>query len=225
MKQIHDGHRGRLRRKFLSGSQLEKHELLELLLFYSIPRRNTNEIAHRLLARFGSLRRILDADISALTEVEGVGLQTALFLRTLAAVNAAAYSERAEKVRRLSTEADLRHYLVSLLLSSSREEVYLLLFGSSGHLIHTEKLGEGLASFSQLSIRRAVQLSCCHHATSAVLAHNHPDGMLLPSDHDMKATKRIRQALSEAGVDLINHYIVSGTDCLPVTDEYEKQIF
>lgn len=216
MKQIHDGHRERLRRKFLSDATLEKHELLELLLFYVIPRRNTNEIAHRLLDRFGSLRQVFSADLSQLLRVEGVGPRTALFLKVIAATGAATYTERACKLRRISTEEELHRYLSGLLLPSSVEEVYLLLFSGNGRLIHTERLATGLAWSSQFSLRKAVQLACRHHAATAILAHNHPEGIAVPSAQDVESTLRFRQALSLANVSLINHYIVCEVGCIPV---------
>ena len=216
MNQLHEGHRNRLRQKFHAGAHLEKHELLELLLFYVIPRRNTNEIAHRLLNRFGSLRGVLDADISRLTQVEGVGLRTALFLRIVSTVSSLSYAEQDSKLRRISTEEDLRRYVISLLLPSTEEEIYLLLFSGTGHLIHTERLAVGLSSASQFSLHRAVQLSCQHGASSVVLAHNHPDGLPVPSDLDVETTERFREALNVAGIELINHYIVCGNRCVSV---------
>lgn len=216
MKQLHEGHRDRLRRKFHSGAHLEKHEILELLLFYAIPRRNTNEIAHRLLNRFGSMRGILDADVSQLTKVEGVGLRTALFLRTVSTVSAIALAEQGNKFRRISTEEDLRRYVANLFLTSTQEEIYMLLFSGTGYLIHTERLATGISAASEFSLHRAVQLACEHQASSVVLAHNHPDGIPVPSDLDTETTDRFRFALRTAGIELINHYIVCEKDCVPV---------
>ena len=223
MKPLHDGHRDRLRRKFNSNMPLEKHELLELLLFYAIPRRNTNEIAHRLLNRFGSMRGVLDADISQLTKVEGVGFQTALFLRVISAVSATAHTEQGCKLRRISTEDELQRYVTGLFLTSTQEEIYLLLFSGTGHLIHTEHLATGITSASEFSLHRAVQLACEYQASSVVLAHNHPLGLPVPSDLDTETTERFRFALHTAGIELINHYIVCGDDCVPIL--YDRDEF
>ena len=216
MKALHEGHRDRLRRKFQSGGHLEKHELLELLLFYAIPRRNTNEIAHRLLNRFGSLRGVMTADISQLTKVEGVGIRTALFLRIVSSVSSVAYGEQENKLRRISTEDELRRYVTGLLRSSSEEEIYLLLFSGTGHLIHNERLAVGLAASSQFSLHRAVQIACQYEASSVVLAHNHPGGLPVPSDLDVKTTDHFRRALAAAGIEMIAHYIVCEGNCVSV---------
>lgn len=224
MKQLHDGHRERLRRKFLSEAKLENHELLELLLFYSIPRRNTNEIAHRLLRQFGSLRRILGADMHQLMRIEGVGVRTALLLKVVAALGAATFAEQQKPPRRISSEEELRRYLIGLLRPSAKEEVYLLLLDGGGRLIHTELLATGLASSSQFSVQKAVQLACQHRASAAVLAHNHPDGLPLPSDQDVKTTQRFQRALRLANVQLINHYVICDNDCLAIPlDAIDKE--
>ena len=92
----------------------------------------------------------------------------------------------------------------------------MLLFSATGHLIHTEHLSSGISSASEFSLHRAVQLACEHQASSVVLAHNHPHGLPVPSDLDTETTDRFRLALRTAGIELINHYIVSGKDCVPV---------
>lgn len=211
----HNGHRERLRKKLSQGA-LEDHELLELLLFYSIPRHNTNEIAHALLRRFGSLDAVLCADVSALMQVAGIGEQSALHLRAVAAVMARCEQSRADERRLLSSYEELERYLQALFIGSLREKTFLLLFNAASRLVSCELLGEGDATRTPLCSRRVVELALNKNAAAAVLAHNHADGLIFPSQEDGHATVRIADALEAVGVRLIDHYIVTPDRCVPI---------
>lgn len=218
----HEGHRNRLRAKWENQVKLEKHEVLELLLFYPIARRNTNEIAHDLLNRFGSFQAILDAPKEDLMKVSGVGPETVRFLKVLAEMIARYEEEKINKNYVFQSYSELCSYLSSLFLGKSREEVYLLLFNSSGRLLLTEKVGDGFALMSEISLKRINQLAVSFAATSAVLAHNHPGGLSEPSVQDVQTTRHISQALELLGVTLCDHIVVSRDSCVSILHRGER---
>lgn len=212
---IHDGHRERLRRKFCQGT-LEDHELLELLLFYSIPRCNTNEIAHELLRRFGSLNAVMNADAADLQSVAGIGEVSAIQIKAVAEIMGRCARSRADDRHLLSSFDALETYLQALFIGSTHEKTFLLLFNAANRLICCELLGEGNALQTPICLRRAVEIALQRKAAAAVLAHNHADGLIMPSEADAYATERVRESLETVGVRFIEHYIVTPDRCIPI---------
>ena len=215
-KAPHARHRERLRRKWQTGSRLEKHEFLELMLFSCISRKNTNEIAHALLDRFGSLRGVLQAPEQELLQVRGVGPKTVCFLKLSAEMIARYLEEGVDTRRILRSRGEVCEYLRSLFVGCSEERVYLLLFHQSGRLLACEQVGEGFSSISEVSLKRINQLAVHYDAASAMLAHNHPDGLLRASVQDVRTTEQIREALSLLGVALADHFVVANDRCVSV---------
>jgi DNA repair protein RadC len=217
----HDGHRERLRNKFItSPDSLEDHELLELLLFYVIPRCNTNETAHDLIARFGSLRGVLDANMSSLVGVKDIGDKTALYLRVVAEV-LSRYECAAHDLSGPINYAELGDYLRSLFVGTENEQTFLLLFDSSNRLLLCEKIGEGYSSGNVISMRDIALLSLSNNAAGVVLAHNHPNGRATPSGEDIMATNRLKGLLSSMDIALLEHFVIAGKECVPII-HYDK---
>ncbi len=217
----HDGHRERLRNKFItSPDSLEDHELLELLLFYVIPRCNTNESAHDLIARFGSLRGVLDANMSSLVGVKDIGDKTALYLRVVAEV-LSRYERSAHDLSGPINYAELGDYLRSLFVGTENEQTFILLFDSSNRLLLCEKIGEGYSSGNVISMRDIALLSLSNNAAGVVLAHNHPNGRATPSGEDIMATNRLKGLLSSMDIALLEHFVIAGKECVPII-HYDK---
>lgn len=217
----HDGHRERLRNKFItSPDSLEDHELLELLLFYVIPRCNTNETAHDLITRFGSLRGVLDANMSSLVGVKDIGDKTALYLRVVAEV-LSRYERAAHDLSGPINYAELGDYLRSLFVGTENEQTFLLLFDSSNRLLLCEKIGEGYSSGNVISMRDIALLSLSNNAAGVVLAHNHPNGRATPSGEDIMATNRLKGLLSSMDIALLEHFVIAGKECVPII-HYDK---
>ena len=216
-KDLHTGHRGRMRGRFKTNPEsFEDHELLELALFYSVSRQNTNETAHRLLKKFGSLRRVFDAQLEELQEVEGVGENSALFLRVISEL-ISRYSQDAHFITHpLSSRAELMEYLCTLFIGESQEKVYLILLSSAGRIIQTECVGSGFSGLSEISMKKMNALAVSSNAASAVLAHNHPDGIATPSAQDLATTRRIQLIFEHLGVTLIDHFIVVDNQCVSI---------
>lgn len=222
----HDKHRERLRNRFLnSPDSFEDHELLELVLFYSIPRKNTNEVAHSLLNRFGSVKGVLDANIEALTEVEDVGIKTALYLKSIAKL-VSKYSVSEQKSDGLlKSPAAISSFLKSLFIGTQNESSYILLFDNSKRLITCEKIGEGFSMEHNISLRKAVQSALTNNAASAILVHNHPNGKAFPSGEDIHATNRAKMILESLGITLMEHFIVTETECRPIINVQRAEIY
>lgn len=226
MSCIHDGHRQRMYDKFLSGAYLEDHEILEMLLFSCIPRANTNEIAHRLIHRFGSLAAVFDADIDQLQEIHGIGKRSALTIRVYAEIIQRYYTSKTSLSGLLVSREDMCSYLVSLFISSPSERTYLLLFGNSGRLISSNLIGTGEYCSDHFSAADITKLASRSSAVYAVLCHNHPSGDTFASSSDIEATHVIGNMLKAFGITLVEHFIVSGTECRSIfRDNTSKLIF
>ena len=224
---IHDGHRERLRNRFLnSPDSFEDHELLELILFYSIPRKNTNEVAHKILTRFGSIKGMLDANIESLTDIDDIGINTAIYIKALAKlVSKYAVSEPKNDALLKSPET-LALFLKSLFIGTENEMSYVLLFDNSKRLIKCEKIGEGFSSVEHnISLRKAVQEALNNNATSAILVHNHPNGKAFPSGDDIHATNKIKMILEGLGITLMEHFIIAENECRPIINYQKANIF
>lgn len=212
---IHDGHRKRLKDRFVEQGldSFTQIQAVELLLFYCIPRQDTNELAHRLLERFGSFAQILDADPEELCGVNGIGENTARFLKLLPAV--ARYYQvdkaRLEGKPLLTTEA-CGAYLMPYFLGRSNETVFLLCLDAKGKVICCRMVGEGGINSAGVPIRRIVEISLAAKATSVVLAHNHPSGIALPSAEDVSTTQRVATALQAVDVILADHLVIADDD-------------
>ena len=212
---IHDGHRQRLKNRFRESGMdsFTQVQAVEMLLFYCIPRQDTNELAHRLLDRFGSFSQILDADLEDLCSVKGIGENAALFLKMLPA---ATRYYQVDKVRvedkPLLTIEDCGAYLMPYFLGRCNETVFLLGLDAKGKVICCRMVGEGGINSAGVPIRRIVELSLSVKATSVVLAHNHPSGLAVPSNEDIATTKRVATALEAVDVILADHLVFAQDD-------------
>lgn len=222
----HEGHRERLKKRFLaSPDSFEDHEILELILFYCIPRKNTNETAHRLLERFGSLKGVLDASLEALVTVEDVGMNSAIYLKAISSLLSSYKYDEEESGSPLRTPATLCAFLHSLFVGTRKEVTYLILFDNSKKLLACEKISEGYSIENTVSLRKITSLSLSTNAVSAILAHNHPNGRAFPSGDDIHATNRIKLILETLGITLMEHFIVSDTECTPIINPQKACIF
>lgn len=208
---IHDGHRQRMKQRFLQHglSGFNEHEVLELLLFYCIPRRDTNEIAHNLIDRFKTLPKVLDATVPQLQEVEGMGENAAVFLSLIRETNGYYHKHRYELDRPLKNCNEYGWYLHSAFATERNEAVYLLCLDAKCMVLSCEKIAEGNVNTTAVPIRRIVEIALAKRATSVVLAHNHPSGVATPSDEDIQTTYHLGKILYSVGVSLVDHIIVA----------------
>ena len=217
---IHDGHREKMRQRFLKSGldAFADHEALELLLYYAIPRRDTNPIAHALMERYGSLSAVLAAPVEDLKKVEGVGESAAILLKLAPQLYRKAKMSDAEQETILSSVERVGAYLLERFAGEKNEVVYQLCLDREGKLLVCKKLGEGGVTSADLDIRRLVENALLTGASSVVLAHNHPSGVALPSRDDYAATDRAKTALAVVGVALTDHIIVADGDFVSMAD-------
>lgn len=216
----HSGHRQRMRARIMQDGvdSLAEHEVLEVLLYAAVPRRDTNLLAHRLLRHYGSLAAVLDASPEDLQKIEGIGANAA-FLLHYSALVAARYLQSKNRPRPIygSTQAFVK-YVQALFTAEVQEVAYMLCLDSSMRLINTLKLAKGTLDSVEVSVPEVVRLALSHSAKNVVLAHNHPGGRTKPSNEDLQLTKACRAALALVGVTLQDHLIVCGLDCFSFAD-------
>lgn len=210
---LHKDHRSRLRKRYeREGLQsFEDHNVLELLLFYVIPRRDTNPIAHLLLERFGSLSAVFEATESELCEVEGIGPSAAAFLRLCPEIAKRTTARRHESAP-FVTDARLGSYFVNCFRFTPPETACIMFLDRDMNFVSFEYLSHGDTSCPNCVLERAVEAAAGNEGKFAVLAHNHGDVGTAPTRQDISVTEEIRRALALRGVQLVAHYIVSKFD-------------
>ena len=201
----HKGHRERLKNRFLNTGldSFTDVQALELLLFYAIPMKDTNPIAHALLNRFGSLSQVLDAPVEELKKVPGISDHAAALLHLTTELARFYQVDSAQRVEVLTSLDACGAYLVPRFFGRKVETVFLLCLDAKC------KVSVNAAS---ISVRKVVETALNANATSVVLAHNHPSGVALPSADDVQTTQRIAQALHAVDVVLIDHIVVAEGD-------------
>lgn len=214
MAGIHDGHRQRMKERFLKEGMLhmQPHEVLELLLFYTIPRKNTNELAHTLLHTFGTLAGVLEAPRADLLKVPGVGAETATFLSMMLPIMQAYKCSSIEERKVLKTLTECGDFLLAQYFGATLEQASIICLNQLFEVQAFIWLGTGTlreVEFSAKTIMAAVTRQECDYV---VLAHNHPSNLLVPSLLDVELTKHVRGLLETIGVHMIDHIIVGRDD-------------
>ncbi len=217
-KQLHSGHRERLKERFLStdGRDFTDHELLELLLFFVIPRVNTNELAHKLINEFGSLEGVFEADPLLLSRVSGAGKATSLFFSLHRAISKRIgmnkYDEKKFVADKLSK---VGNYFCDYFKGSKSEEFCVMLLDNSLGFINFSSMSIGSVNSSSVDFRRVAKHALSMDASYVILAHNHPSGTLTESSDDRVITIQIEAALRAIGITLFEHIIVNDVAYAP----------
>ncbi len=187
-------------------------QVLELLLFYCIPRRDTNELAHTLINRFGSVSRVMNASIEELMQVPGVGKNTATFLHLAKEAGRYYQVDSTRKGALMNDIEDCGKFLLPYFIGRQKETVFLLCLNANCNVICCREIGEGELNAAVISPRRVVEIALAEKASTVVLAHNHPSGVALPSPEDVMVTQRLAAALAAVDVTLFDHLIVADDD-------------
>lgn len=219
---VHDGHRNRMKEKFLQegADAFCEHEILEILLYYAVPRRDTNPLAHRLLKRFGSLSAVMDAPSDVLKEF-GLSANTTVLLKLIPEISRVYMDSRCTG-KPLVTEENIKEKILSKFVGRQKEIVVLMLIDGKGRELFCDAISKGSVNASEIYIRRLVELAVKYNASVAVLAHNHPSGLALPSVKDITTTQKIKEALKLVSVRLADHIIVTDNECVSMVqlDDY-----
>lgn len=211
---IHEGHRQRMKDRFLREGLDNFDELyvLELLLYYCIPRRDTNPIAHELLRCFGSLTGVFEATVEELEKVPGISRNAATFLNLVHQTGRYYQVKRAETGAILRTIEQCGRYLTPRFYGRENETVFLLCLDAKCKVLGCKMVGEGSVNSANIPIRRVVEIALNTNATTVILAHNHPSGLALPSDEDIETTIRVARAMDAVEITLADHIVVADND-------------
>lgn len=209
MENIHEGHRKRVRERFLKHGleSFQPHEMLELLLFFGIPRVNTNDIAHELISHFGSLQAVFNASVSQLQEVKGV-TENAAVLISLVPHFARIYTAGEMKFNSMVSVNNVVEYFASAYLGANRESVKVCCLDDRLRIVSCADAMEGTVSNSPVCVRKIAEAAFRANSSIIVIAHNHPSGSAEPSAADVSATRQIASALSLLGIETLDHVIV-----------------
>ena len=215
-EQLHSGHRERVKERFLRAGLdgFEEHNVLELMLFYAIPMRDTNDLAHRLINTFGSLDKVQDASVEDLCAVPGVGRNTATLLKLFSSVSRYQDLLRHKPKVHMSKGEAIAEY-ARVRNRGNTEEVFSVIgLDAECCFLTYEEISHGSVSATEINIRRAVDALLRARAVCVVMVHNHPSGNLTPSVEDLMTTRTLRDAFHLINLKVIDHLIVSDDDYL-----------
>ena len=206
----HKDHRTRMKNQFLRAGidQFEPHQVLELLLFYGIPQKDTNPLAHELIDTFGDLPSVLDASFEDLCRVKGISEHTATLLVLCGQLLSRYYREKADK-QAFSTIKEVAEFLQAEFLNEKKEKVVLLSLNNRRQFLNCSVVHQGSLTASEVSTREMVEAALRHGATKVVIAHNHPAGYCLPSADDVTTTKTLSGAFQMMDIEVLDHLIFS----------------
>lgn len=234
-KPLHANHRARMQARVRRDGleSLAEHEALEYLLFFAIPRQNTNPLAHRLIQHFGSFCRVLEAGEDELCEVDGIGPSSARMIHSV--LEFARYYSMHKRVGRVSLNSTERviEYVKPLFFGVQNEVLYLIAMDDHYTPVRDIRVGEGLPNKLTFDINQLARTAVTTGCTCAVLAHNHPSGLAIPSEADFATTVQISKALGMLNIDLLDHLIITATDAasmrdsgrMPHFDPYNQQVY
>ncbi|PHH97366.1 DNA repair protein RadC [Fusobacterium nucleatum] len=212
------GHRERIKEKFLKNGidGFAEYEILELLLTYCIPRKDTKPIAKELLNKFKSLDNVFKADLDKLSAIDGLGKNTVTFLKLIGDLPSIIYKDELKNKKlvdketlKISNKDVLLKYLRNKIGYEEIEKFYVLYLSSSNEVIEFEENSVGTLDRSSVYPREIYKKIINLNAKSVILAHNHPSDNITPSKCDIELTNEIAKGLKNFGALLIEHIIIT----------------
>lgn len=210
---LHRYHRLRMKNRFLrSGLEgFEPHNVLELLLFFAVPQGDTNELAHILLNKFGSISNVFAAPYSELIKIKGVGAHTATMLKLMPELFKVYVKERTDTDGKKSfTVEDAANLLVPLYVTCEKEVVRALYFDNRMCLVENAVIFEGDVNSANLSYKDIATIALTRGLPNVIIAHNHPHGTPIPSMEDLTTTAKLKESFAMFNINLVEHIIVAG---------------
>ncbi len=225
-KDIHSGHRQRLRCRLHSTDieTMEDYQILEYLLTYSIPRKDTNELAHILINEFGNLKNVIDADSEYLLKIKGVGENTATFLTSLPKIFKKYTMLSNANIHIINNPSTAIEYCKNILQFLSYEELYAIFIDASSYILKCVKISSGTKYATNVNIRKILETALQLNASAVLISHNHPSNNPEPSKEDNMFTETITRSLMLNGVHVLDHIIVTadGYYSYHLTHQLEK---
>lgn len=214
---LHKDHRERVRKEFLAhgfNEDTPPHKVLELLLFFSIPRKDTNEIAHELLNHFGSLANILDAPANELKKIKGVGDNTVALFKLIGPLTRMYYSENIQKRKKYNNLDEICEFVLKKYIGYNVEVFAITSFNHRGERLGFDIVNKGDVNSVGVSVREIVETVIKRNGSSVILSHNHPGGFAVPSKADLELTQKANIALANLGIKLIDHFLIADGECV-----------
>jgi DNA repair protein RadC len=209
---MHKGHRQRMRARYIKEGldAFDDHQVLEMLLFYCIPRRDTNELAHKMIHEFGSLANLFEAAPKDIVKRCGVSENTAVLVSLIPSLSRRYNQRKWGDKPFLGNSTNAGEYAVSLFTGRTYEAFFILCLDGQNKLNHAALVNEGTINEAAVYPRNIVEIALRHQAAKVILAHNHPGGSLKPSHADIRITQIIKDALGAISIDVVDHIIVAG---------------
>ncbi|MBP5289316.1 MAG: RadC family protein [Clostridia bacterium] len=209
-KNLHAGYRANVKKRFAENGfqQFEDHQVLEYILFFAIPRRDTNEIAHRLIERFGSLKDVLEASPEELAKVEGVGEHASLLISSFLPVARRYGDAVAREKKDLPAYKEMGKLLMNRFAGLDHEQVYIVMYDLAFQRCGDFILQDGDLNHACFSLRTLGDKLLHSKGTYMILAHNHPGGLPIATDDDLECTERISRFVENMNVLLVDHFII-----------------
>lgn len=223
--QVHKGHRQRTYQKFLKYGfdAFATHEILEMLLFYAVPRKDTNPLAHELINKFGSLGNVFDADIEELTGA-GLTVNGAILLKTIPQLMNICATENNDNIR-IDSTAKAQEYFKNRFLGVKTEQICLACLDSSMRLISCELVSSGERTRVSLSPRKVAEIALRNKCRSVFIAHNHPFDDAVASDNDIVSTRTLYSSLTAIDIELLDHIIVGKNRAISMKETGTLSVF
>jgi DNA repair protein RadC len=218
----HQGHRMRMKLRFMNFGleSFDDHNVLELLLFFAVPRGDVNPIAHALMKRFGKLSNVFDAHIDELMKIDGIGENAATLIKLIPQISRRYLISRAVSSNdiylRKSREAG--QYLLPFFYGERDEVVYMVCLDCKCRVLDCREMFRGSVNAAGVSIRKIVENALNFNATNVILAHNHTSGVAIPSSEDKVTTRMVAEALSAVEIQLVDHIVVADDDFVSMSD-------
>lgn len=212
-KHLHYGHRERLRNQVKENGleSLHEHQVLEYLLTFAIPLKDTNDIAHRLINKFGSFAGVLEADVDSLKQVKGVGDVVAHFLAEYRNFYYYYQKNRPKTSYVIKDLATAKKFFMPYLSGLDTEQVYLVGIDGNNKVTHIKCVSRGVENQAHVSVREVSDIVFGLGAPNFMIAHNHPSGPCVPSAEDNKFTKSLAFAMALNNINFMDHIII-GSD-------------
>ena len=228
-KNRHKDHRKRFRKEINTSSihpDMPDHKVLEYVLFHCIPRKDTNDVAHDLVDKFGSFAAVLEAPMHELMRVKGINEASATWIKMMIPLFRYYTAQKAGRGKNLNTVDEIGEYVLKQYLGNKYEAVTVLSLNAANKIISFDVISEGDIDNVDLNARKVLEVVLRTSAKAVVLAHNHPSGLALPSKADIKATIEIKRFLNSVNVKLLDHIIVCDNDyvSLAISGDF-KSIF
>ncbi|MBQ2823494.1 MAG: RadC family protein [Oscillospiraceae bacterium] len=223
---VHDGHRQRMRERFLAEgfNGFSQHQIIEMLLFYTCPRIDTNEIAHELINKFGSISGVFDADVEDLTAVKGVNFNAAVLFKMITKCQSVYYRYHSESMVYDNIEK-LKNLFKSCYVGETHEKFMAACFDNSLRIIDNRVLSYGSPSSAPVDMRKLAELAVRTKCAYMAVSHNHPSGSAAPSMEDVAVTRRIVEFMGNMNVKVLDHIIVGSNSAVSMRDGAHINIF